>query len=892
MAEIAREILHVNLEDEMRQSYLDYAMSVIVGRALPDVRDGLKPVHRRILFAMHESNNVQSRPYVKCARVVGDVLGKYHPHGDTSAYDALVRMAQNFSMRYQLVDGQGNFGSVDGDPPAAYRYTECRMTSLASELLADIDRETVDFVDNYDGKEKEPVVLPTRVPNLLINGSAGIAVGMATNIPPHNLGEVVTACIALIDDPNITIATLMQLIPGPDFPTAGIINGAAEIAQAYLTGRGRVYVRARTEIEEDDKGRQAIIITELPYQVNKARLLERIAELVREKVVEGIASDGLRDESDKDGMRVVIELKRGEVADVVLNKLFKHTPMESVFGMNMVALQDGQPKLFNLKEMIEAFVRHRREVVTRRTVYDLRKARERAHILEGQAVALANIDEVIAVIKASPTPPEAKVALMGRVWTSGAVPAMLARAGDIVSRPDGLPAEFGLIDTVGADGARGYRLSDAQAQAILDMRLNRLTGLEQDKIIAEFQELLLVIADLSDILARPERLLQVIRTELEDVKAKYADPRRTQINFDHSDLTLEDLIEQQDVVVTLSHGGYAKSQPVTDYQAQRRGGRGKSATAMKDEDFVDKLFVANTHDTLLCFSSTGKMYWLKVYQLPQASRGSRGKPIVNLLPLQEGERINAVLPIHEFETNKFVFMVTAAGTVKKTSLDAFSRPRQAGIIAIELEPGDRLVGVDITDGTKQIILCSSGGKAIRFDENDVRPMGRTAAGVRGIRLPDPAPAAEGAEQAREEVMALIIVDEQGMVLTASENGYGKRTAIEDFPIHGRGGQGVIALQISERNGRMVGALLVKPDDEIMLISSGGTLVRTQVSEISVQGRNTQGVRLIRVDEGERLVGLERIVSEGAGEAGAEGGEGGEAGEGDAGGGDDGGGAAE
>lgn len=892
MAEIAREILHVNLEDEMRQSYLDYAMSVIVGRALPDVRDGLKPVHRRILFAMHESNNVQSRPYVKCARVVGDVLGKYHPHGDTSAYDALVRMAQNFSMRYQLVDGQGNFGSVDGDPPAAYRYTECRMTSLASELLADIDRETVDFVDNYDGKEKEPVVLPTRVPNLLINGSAGIAVGMATNIPPHNLGEVVTACIALIDDPNITIATLMQLIPGPDFPTAGIINGAAEIAQAYLTGRGRVYVRARTEIEEDDKGRQAIIITELPYQVNKARLLERIAELVREKVVEGIASDGLRDESDKDGMRVVIELKRGEVADVVLNKLFKHTPMESVFGMNMVALQDGQPKLFNLKEMIEAFVRHRREVVTRRTVYDLRKARERAHILEGQAVALANIDEVIAVIKASPTPPEAKVALMGRVWTSGAVPAMLARAGDIVSRPDGLPAEFGLIDTVGADGARGYRLSDAQAQAILDMRLNRLTGLEQDKIIAEFQELLLVIADLSDILARPERLLQVIRTELEDVKAKYADPRRTQINFDHSDLTLEDLIEQQDVVVTLSHGGYAKSQPVTDYQAQRRGGRGKSATAMKDEDFVDKLFVANTHDTLLCFSSTGKMYWLKVYQLPQASRGSRGKPIVNLLPLQEGERINAVLPIHEFETNKFVFMVTAAGTVKKTSLDAFSRPRQAGIIAIELEPGDRLVGVDITDGTKQIILCSSGGKAIRFDENDVRPMGRTAAGVRGIRLPDPAPAAEGVEQAREEVMALIIVDEQGMVLTASENGYGKRTAIEDFPIHGRGGQGVIALQISERNGRMVGALLVKPDDEIMLISSGGTLVRTQVSEISVQGRNTQGVRLIRVDEGERLVGLERIVSEGAGEAGAEGGEGGEAGEGDAGGGDDGGGAAE
>jgi DNA gyrase subunit A len=882
MAEIAREILHVNLEDEMRQSYLDYAMSVIVGRALPDVRDGLKPVHRRILFAMHESNNVYSRPYVKCARVVGDVLGKYHPHGDTSAYDALVRMAQNFSMRYMLVDGQGNFGSVDGDPPAAYRYTECRMTSLASELLADIDRETVDFVDNYDGKEQEPVVLPTRVPNLLVNGSAGIAVGMATNIPPHNLGEVISACIALIDDPNISIATLMQHIPGPDFPTAGIINGAAEIASAYLTGRGRVYVRARTEIEEDDKGRQTIVVTELPYQVNKARLLERIAELVREKVVEGIASDGLRDESDKDGMRVVIELKRGEVADVVLNKLFKHTPMESVFGMNMVALQDGQPKLFNLKEMLEAFVRHRREVVTRRTVYDLRKARERAHILEGQAVALANIDEVIAAIKASPTPAEAKIALMGRVWNSGAVPAMLERAGNTVSaRPDGLASEFGLVEG-------GYRLSEAQAQAILDMRLNRLTGLEQDKIIAEFQELLTQIADLSDILARPERLLQVIRGELEDIRAKYADARRTQINFDHSDLTVEDLIEQQDVVVTLTHGGYAKSQPVTDYQAQRRGGRGKAATAVKDEDFVDKLFVANTHDTLLCFSSTGKMYWLKVYQLPQASRGSRGKPIVNLLPLQEGERINAVLPIHEFEQNKFVFMVTAAGTVKKTSLEAFSRPRQAGIIAIELEAGDRLVGVDITDGTKQIILCSSGGKAIRFDEDDVRPMGRTAAGVRGIRLPEPTAAAEGAEPTHEEVISLIIVDEQGMVLTASENGYGKRTAIEDFPIHGRGGQGVIALQISERNGRMVGALLVRPEDEIMLISSGGTLVRTPVNEISVQGRNTQGVRLIRVDEGERLVGLERIVVEGGapenGDDGAENGEGGEAAEGDDGGG--------
>jgi DNA gyrase subunit A len=855
MAEIAREILHVNLEDEMRQSYLDYAMSVIVGRALPDVRDGLKPVHRRILFGMHESNNVSSRPYVKCARVVGDVMGKYHPHGDAAIYDAMVRLAQPFSMRYLLVDGQGNFGSVDGDPPAAQRYTECRMTALSSDLLADIDKETVDFVDNYDGKEKEPVVLPTRVPNLLVNGAAGIAVGMATNIPPHNLGEVVTACIALIDDPNISLAALMQIIPGPDFPTAGIINGSQGIAAGYVTGRGRLDVRARTSIEEDDKGRQTIVITELPYQVNKARLLERIAELVREKVIDGIASDGLRDESDKDGMRVVVELKRGEVADIVLNNLFKHTPMESVFGINMVALQDGQPKLFNLKEMIEQFVRHRREVVTRRTIYDLRKARERAHILEGQAVALANIDEVIAVIKASPGPAEARVALMSRVWPSGAVPQMLARAGEVVTRPDDLADEFGLK-------AEGYRLSEAQAQAILDLRLHRLTALEQDKIVTEFQELLEQIRDLSDILARPERLLTVIRAELEEIRTKYGDKRRTEIIQDHSDLTIEDLIEQQDVVVTLSHGGYAKAQPVTDYHAQRRGGRGKAATSMKEEDFVDKLFVANTHDTLLCFSSTGKLYWLKVYQLPQASRGSRGKPIVNLLPLQENERITAVLPIHEFEENKFVFMATAQGTVKKTSLEAFSRPRQAGIIAIELEAGDRLVGVDITDGGRQIVLCSSGGKAIRFDENDVRPMGRTAAGVRGIRLP-----------VSEEVISLIIVDEQGMVLTASQNGYGKRTLVEDFPIHGRGGQGVIALQISERNGQMVGALLVKPDDEIMLISSSGTLVRTPVGEISIQGRNTQGVRLIRLDEGDRLVGLERIVADGA--EGAEGEEGGE-----------------
>jgi DNA gyrase subunit A len=845
MAEIAREILHVNLEDEMRQSYLDYAMSVIVGRALPDVRDGLKPVHRRILFAMHESNNVYTRTYVKCARVVGDVLGKYHPHGDTSAYDALVRMAQDFSMRYMLVDGQGNFGSIDGDPPAAYRYTECRMTALASELLADIGKETVDFVDNYDGKEQEPVVLPTRVPNLLVNGSAGIAVGMATNIPPHNLGEVINATLALIDDPEITIPALMQHIPGPDFPTAGILNGTQELAQAYTTGRGRVYMRARTNIEEDEKGRQAIIVTELPYQVNKARLMERIAELAREKIIEGISfPDGLRDESDKDGMRVVVELKRGEQADIVLNNLFRHTPMESVFGINMVALQDGQPKLFNLKEMLEAFLRHRREVVTRRTIYDLRKARERAHILEGQAVALANIDEVIALIKASPTPAEAKVALMGRTWPAGGVPQMLERAGSVATRPDGLAAEFGMQGEV-------YRLSDVQAQAILDLRLNRLTGLEQDKIFSEFQELLLVIQDLADILARPERLLMVIRGELEEIRVNYADPRRTEIVHTHSDLTDEDLIEPQDLVVTLSHGGYAKSQPVTDYQAQRRGGRGKAATAVKDEDFVDKLFVAHTHDTLLCFSSAGKMYWLKVYQLPQASRGSRGKPIVNLLPLAPEERINAVVPIHEFEENKFVFMATAQGTVKKTSLEAFSRPRQAGIIAVELDAGDRLVGVAITDGTKQVILASSGGKAIRFAEDDVRPMGRTAGGVRGIRLP------EG-----EEVISLITLDADGMVLTASENGYGKLTPVDDFPLHGRGGQGVIALQISDRNGRMVGAMQIKQDDEIMLISSNGTLVRTPVRDISVQGRNTQGVRLIRLDEGDRLVGLECIVAEG------------------------------
>ncbi len=848
MAEFARELLHVNIEDEMRQSYLDYAMSVIVGRALPDVRDGLKPVHRRVLYAMRVLGNDWNKAYKKSARVVGDVIGKYHPHGDTAVYDTIVRMAQPFSMRYMLVDGQGNFGSVDGDSPAAMRYTEVRMSKLAHELLADLDKETVDFTPNYDESEHEPAVMPTRVPNLLINGQTGIAVGMATNIPPHNLSEVIDACVALLDDPAITIAQLMQHIPAPDFPTAGIINGTQEIAQAYHTGRGRVYMRARTNIEEDEKGRQTIVVTELPYQVNKARLIERIAELVREKIIEGIASDGLRDESDKDGMRIVIELKRGEVADVVLNNLYKHTAMDSVFGINMVALLDGQPKLLNLKQIIDAFLRHRREVVTRRTVFEIRKARERAHILEGQAIALANIDEVIALIKASPTPADAKVGLLSRDWSGGAVPEMLARAGAISTRPDGLTIEFGLH---GQSENYSYRMSEAQAQAILEMRLNRLTGLEQDKIIAEYQELLLEIQDLGDILARSERLVQVIRDELLEIKATYGDARRTEINHTHSDLSLEDLIEPQDVVVTLSHTGYAKSQPLVDYQAQKRGGRGKAATSMKDEDFIDKLFVAHTHDTLLCFSSAGKLYWLKVYQLPMASRGSRGKPIVNLLPLVEGERINAVLPIHEFTDDRYVFMVTSQGTVKKTSLEAFSRPRQAGIIAVDLEVGDRLVGVDITDGSKHIMLSTASGKAIRFNEDDVRPMGRLAAGVRGIRL------GEG-----DEVISLIVVEENGLILTASANGYGKLTEVSEFPMHGRGGQGVISLQTSERNGDVVAAVQVKADDEIMLISSNGTLVRTPVKDVSVLGRNTQGVRLIRIDDDARLVSVECIVNEG------------------------------
>ena len=838
MTEIAREIVSVTLEEEMRKSYLDYAMSVIVGRALPDVRDGLKPVHRRVLHAMRELGNDYNRAYKKSARVVGDVIGKYHPHGDVAVYDTIVRMAQPFSLRYLLIDGQGNFGSVDGDPPAAMRYTEVRMSKLAHELLVDIDKETVDFVPNYDESEHEPSILPTRVPNLLVNGSSGIAVGMATNIPPHNLNEIINACLALLDDPAISLAGLMQHVPGPDFPTAAIINGAQEIATAYKTGRGRLSIRARTNFEEiDERGRQAIIVTELPYQVNKARLLERIVELVRNKDIDGIAE--LRDESDKDGMRVVIELKRGEVAEIVLNNLYAQTPMETVFGINMVALIDGQPKLLSLREMLDAFLRHRREVVTRRTVYELRRARERAHVLEGLAVALANIDEVIALIKVSPTPIEARTAMLARPWPPGIVPDLLARAGEVSTRTESMGLEGGLT-------ADGYRFSEIQAQAVLDMRLHRLTGLEQDKIVEEFQGLLREIVDLSDILTRPERLIEVVRGELIEVRENYGDARRTEISLDHLNLSTEDLIEPQDVAVTLSHAGYAKAQPVSDYQAQRRGGRGKSATAVKDEDFIEKFFVAHTHDTLLCFSNRGKVYWLRVFELPQAGRGSRGKPINNLLPLEEGEKINAVLPVKQFDEQHFVFMATSSGTVKKTPLTAFSRPRTSGIIGLDLRGDDTLVGVALTDGTCDILLCTSGGKAIRFHEEEVRPMGREATGVRGVRL------GEG-----QRLIALLVLGE-GHVLTASENGYGKLTPLDDFPSHGRGGQGVIALQTTDRNGATVAALQVRADHELMLISSTGTLVRTPVADISVVGRNTQGVRLIRLAEGERLTGVERV----------------------------------
>ncbi len=839
MSEVAQELLSVSLEEEMQQSYLDYAMSVIVGRALPDVRDGLKPVHRRVLFAMRVLGNDYNKAYKKSARVVGDVIGKYHPHGDSAVYDTIVRMAQPFSMRAMLVDGQGNFGSVDGDAPAAMRYTEVRMSKIAHELLADIDKETVDFVENYDGSESEPSVMPTRLPNLLVNGSSGIAVGMATNIPPHNLCEVVDACLALINNPAIEIPGLMEHLPGPDFPTAGIINGAAGIYSAYRTGRGRVHIRARTEVETfGSRGREAIIVNELPYQVNKARLIEKIAELVRDKRIEGISE--LRDESDKDGMRIVIELRKGEVPDVVLNNLYKQTPMQSVFGINMVALHDGQPKLMNLKQILEAFLAHRREVVTRRTIFDLRKARDRAHVLEGQSVALANIDDVIALIKASASPAEAKEALISKRWEPGSVTGMLDRAGKTDTRPDELGEGFGMVDGQ-------YRLSSVQAQAILDLRLHRLTGLEQEKIVNEYKEILATIEELSNILADPDMLLQVIRDELAEVREAFGDERRTVIVQDHSDLSVEDLIPSEEVVVTLSHGGYAKAQPIDVYQAQKRGGRGRSATKVKDADFIDNLFIANTHDTILCFSSRGKMYWLKVYQVPQASRGSRGKPIVNLLPLEEGERISAVLPIREYTEDSYVFMATSGGTVKKTPLTQFSRPRSNGIIAIDLRD-DTLVDVAITDGEAEILLVASSGKSIRFKESDVRPMGRGAAGVRGIKLPSD-----------HELIALSIIDD-GLILTATENGYGKRTPVDDFPVQGRGGQGVIAIQTSERNGRTVGAAQVRDEDEIMLISSNGTLVRTPVDDISIQGRNTQGVRLIRVGSEQRLVGVARIVS--------------------------------
>ena len=841
MSDFAKEILPVNLEDEMKQSYLDYAMSVIVGRALPDVRDGLKPVHRRALFAMSELNNDWNKAYKKSARIVGDVIGKYHPHGDTAVYDTIVRMAQPFSLRYMLVDGQGNFGSVDGDSPAAMRYTEVRMAKIAHELIADIDKETVDFVANYDETEHEPSVFPTRVPNLLVNGSAGIAVGMATNIPPHNLTEITNACLALIENPEIDIAGLMEYVPGPDFPTAGIINGVRGIHEAYRTGRGRIHIRARNHVEGDDnKGRQKLVFTELPYQVNKARLLEKIAELVKDKKIEGIS--GLRDESDKDGMRMVVDLKRGEVAEVVLNNLYQHTQLQNVFGINMVALVDGRPQLLNLKQCMQAFIRHRRDVVTRRTVFDLRKARQRAHILEGLSVALSNIDEVIRLIKSSPNRAVAKQALMDRSWEPGAVTGMLERSGAEASRPDDLASGFGMV-------ADGYRLSETQTQAILDLRLHQLTGLEQDKIVNEYRELLDLIDELLTILQNPDRLMQIIREELEEMRDQFGDERRTEILTDHLDLTLEDLITEEDVVVTLSHAGYAKSQPLSDYRAQRRGGRGKSAAGVKEEDFIDKLFIASTHDTILCFSSRGKVYWLKVYELPNASRIARGKPIVNLLPLEADERINAILPIRDFTDDHYIFMATAMGTVKKTALSSFSRPRANGIIGIDLRDNDYLIDVAITDGSRDIMLFSNAGKVIRFTEGDVRAMGRTACGVRGIKL-----------QPGQHVISLIIASDSP-VLTATENGYGKRTSADDYPVYGRGGQGVIAIQISERNGAVVGAVPADDSDEVMLISGGGTLVRTRVNEISVMGRNTQGVRLISLVNDESLVGIERVVED-------------------------------
>ncbi|WP_024298763.1 DNA gyrase subunit A [Methylomicrobium lacus] len=838
MSNYAKEIIPVNLEDEMRQSYLDYAMSVIVGRALPDVRDGLKPVHRRVLYAMSELGNDWNKPYKKSARVVGDVIGKYHPHGDTAVYDTIVRMAQPFSMRYMLIDGQGNFGSVDGDSPAAMRYTEVRMAKISHELLADLDKETVDFIPNYDESESEPRVLPTRIPTLLINGSSGIAVGMATNIPPHNLNEVIGACLALIDNPETTIRELIEHLPGPDFPTAGIINGASGIYSAYTTGRGKIYLRARCHFEDiGDSSRQAIIATELPYQVNKANLQIKIAELVKEGKIEGISA--IRDESDKDGMRLVIELRRGEMPEVVLNNLYKQTQFQTVFGINMVALLDGRPHCLNLKEILSAFIDHRREIVTRRTVYNLRKARERAHILEGLAIALANIDEMIELIKTSASPAEAKAGLLARTWNAGLVASLLDRADSDRSRPEDLPPEFGIVGGM-------YRLSEAQAQAILELRLHRLTGLEQDKIVDEYRELLRLIDGYLEILGSDIRLMEVVREELVEILNNYSDERRTEIIQDRLDLSEEDLITEEDMVVTMSHEGYVKAQPLTDYKAQRRGGRGKMAIATKQEDFVDKLIVANSHDTILCFSSLGKAYWLRVYQLPIASRTSRGKPFVNLLPLEQGEKINAMLPVQEFSENKYIFMATSLGTVKKTPLNEFERQRTGGKIAVDLQEGDRLVGVAITDGSQNVLMFSSDGKAVCFNETDVRPMGRNAAGVRGMRL-----------AAEQEVISLIIGTE-GTVLNITENGYGKRTRLEEFPCHNRGGQGVIAIQTSERNGAVVGAVLVNDLDEIMLITDGGILVRTPVEGISVVGRNTQGVTIIRLDKKEKVIGVDRI----------------------------------
>ena len=841
MNQFAKETIPISLEDEMKRSYLDYAMSVIVGRALPDVRDGLKPVHRRVLFAMHELNNDFNKPYKKSARIVGDVIGKYHPHGDTAVYDTIVRMAQDFSLRYMLVDGQGNFGSVDGDNAAAMRYTEIRMSKIAHELLEDIDKETVDFGPNYDGSEQEPLIMPARIPNLLINGSSGIAVGMATNIPPHNLNEVIAACLLLLDKPESSIDALIKLVPAPDFPTAGIIHGTSGVKEGYRTGRGRVVMRGRTHVEKLDKGnREALIVDELPYQVNKKTFIEKIAELVNDKKIEGISD--LRDESDKSGMRVVIELKRGENPDVILNNLYKQTQLQDSFGMNMVALIDGQPKLLNLKQILDAFLRHRREVTTRKTVFELRKARERGHMLEGLAVALANVDEMIKIIKAAPTPPDAKKELLARTWKSTVVEGMLNGAAMEFSRPEGLAKEFGLTQS-------GYKLSDIQAQEILQLRLQRLTGLEQEKIVNEYKEIMNVITDLLNILATPARVTAIIIDELTAIKDQYGDKRRSEIVENALDLSTEDLITPEDVVVTLSHTGYIKSQVLDEYRAQKRGGRGKQAATTKDDDFIDKMFVANTHDNILCFSSRGQVYWLKVYEVPQGSRTSRGKPIVNLFPLQEGEKINAILPVKEFDDKHYIFMATALGTVKKTPLTDFSNPRKSGIIAINLDDNDFLIGAEITDGTNDIVLVSNGGKAVWFDEEDVRSMGRNTRGVRGMKL-----------QEDQQVLSLLIAsDDQQSMLVATENGYGKRTVLSDFRHSGRATQGVKAIQVSERNGLVVAAKLVNDEDEIMLITTGGVLIRTRVSEIRELGRATQGVTLINLGENEKLSGLEKIV---------------------------------